>query len=259
MNVTVCELPDNWTALPVYWERLCLHLETHASDLLVLPEMPFFSWITRSEPTPETHDLWDKAVLAHEQWIEKLTELPVDTIISSRPVIREGKRLNNGFIYSKTDGLIPAHDKYYLPDEPGYWEASWYERGDGSFDIARVNGVNIGFLICTELWFTARAREYLHQGIDILVCPRATPQSPVDIWVTGGKTAAIVSGAYCLSSNYNGPNTPVENFGGTGWIIEPERGDVMGITDRNNEFLTLPIQIEKAVSAKKTYPRYVEE
>ena len=167
MNVTVCELPNTWTESDVYWEKLINHLKNNASDLLLLPEMPFFEWITRSDNVDEL--LWEKAVKAHERWIERFDELPVETIISSRPVIENGKHLNNGFIFTQKKGLIPVHDKFYLPDEPGYYETSWYERGKGDFNGVNINGINIGFLICTELWFTVQARHYLAQDIDIIV------------------------------------------------------------------------------------------
>ena len=255
MRVMVCELPNSWTESDIYWNRLIHHLETETTDLLLLPEMPFFEWITKSDAVDPS--LWKQAVKAHDEWINRLNELPVAMIIASRPVIENNRHLNRGFIFTREKGYIPVHDKYYLPDEPGYYEASWYERGEEIFDTIRINGLNIGFLICTELWFTAKARQYLKQDIDILVCPRATPKSKVDIWVTGGKAAAIVSGAFCLSSNYNGPNTKEEDFGGTGWIIEPERGDVLGTTSLSREFLTLDIDINDAKNAKTTYPRYI--
>ena len=257
MKVTVCELPNTWTQSDLYWERLAHHLATQASDLLVLPEMPFFEWITRSEKIDP--NLWQQAVAAHDAWADRLDELPVAMTIASRPVMENNQKLNRGFVFTREQGFVPVHDKYYLPDEPGYYEASWYDRGNGIFDLVHLNGLNIGFLICTELWFTNRARQYLDQDIDILVCPRATPKTRVDIWVTGGRSAAIVSGAFCLSSNYNGPNTRLEDFGGTGWIIEPERGDVLGTTSESSNFLTLDIDINDAKQAKKTYPRYVRE
>ncbi len=257
MNVTVCELPNTWTDTDIYWNKLISHLKANASDLLLLPEMPFFEWITRSNKMISTQ-LWEKAVRTHEKWIERLYELPVETIISSRPVIKNGQRLNNGFVFTQKKGMIAVHDKYYLPDEPGYYETSWYERGKGDFNVVNINGVNIGFLICTELWFMIQARHYLTQDIDILVCPRATPKTQVDIWVTGGKAAAIVSGAFCLSSNFSGPNTEDEDFGGTGWVIEPERGNILGLTNIDQEFLTLSIDMDDAKTAKKSYPRYVK-
>jgi N-carbamoylputrescine amidase len=257
MKVTVCELPDNWTRNDTLWNALIDHLASASSDLLVLPEMPFYPWITRSDQADPA--IWDNAVSAHNAWIKRLEELPVAMTALSRPVIQGKHRLNQGIVWTRQDGVRPCHEKYYLPDEPGYFEATWYHRGSGRFQAARINGVTIGFMICTDLWFTDRAREYKTQGVDILICPRATPASREDIWVPGGRAAAIVAGAFCLSSNFNGPNVPGEDFGGAGWIIEPERGAVRGLTDQRQWILTLDIDLEEARAAKQTYPRYVME
>ncbi len=151
------------------------------------------------------------------------------------------------------------HDKYYLPDEEGFWEASWYRRGDGGFSTAVLDGVTSGFLICTEFWFNHRAREYGRADMDILLCPRATPSSSSDTWVVGGRAAANLSGAYCLSSNVNGPNTAQMDFGGTGWIIEPEEAELLGTTSLTRPYLTVDIDLQAAKKAKNTYPRYVED
>jgi N-carbamoylputrescine amidase len=257
MKATVCELPNNWTREDTRWHEMIAHLASEKSDLLVLPEMPFYTWITRSDHVDIAQ--WDLAVQAHETWCRRLEELPVPMVAASRPVTLNGRRLNQGFIWSRQDGVLPCHEKFYLPDEPGYFEATWYHRGNGRFRAVRVNGSSIGFMICTDLWFTDRAREYKDQEVDILVCPRATPASREDIWVPGGRAAAIVGGAFCLSSNYNGPNVPGEDFGGAGWVIEPERGAVQGLTDQRQWILTLDIDPGKARAAKKTYPRYVKE
>ena len=117
----------------------------------------------------------------------------------------------------------------------------------------------MGFLICTELWFFEHAREYCKHGIHLLVCPRVTPQRSVDKWIAAGQAAAVVSGAFCLSSNLNGPNIESIEFGGVGWIIEPEEGSVLGVTSPIKPFLTVKIDIEKAEKAKHTYPRYVSD
>ncbi|MDT8377286.1 MAG: hypothetical protein RQ739_00235 [Desulfotignum sp.] len=145
IKVTVCELPDTWTQDDTLWNELKKHLASAGSDLLVLPEMPFSPWITRSDRVDSA--VWDKAVSAHESWIGRLAELP----------------------------------------------------------------------------------------------------------------AAMVAGAFCLSSNFNGPNVPGEDFSGAGWIIEPERGVVRGLTDPRQWILTLDVDLEEARAAKQTYPRYVRE
>jgi hypothetical protein len=50
-----------------------------------------------------------------------------------------------------------------------------------------------------------------------------------------------------------------EKWGGAGWIIEPEEGQVLGLTSADEPFLTLGIDLKVAETAKKTYPRYVAE
>ncbi len=93
----------------------------------------------------------------------------------------------------------------------------------------------------------------------MLLCPRATPASSSSTWVAGGRSAAWISGAFCLSSNFNGVNTQTMDFGGTGWITEPDGGSVVGLTSKASPFLTVDIDMEAAKKAKQTYPRYVQE
>jgi N-carbamoylputrescine amidase len=81
----------------------------------------------------------------------------------------------------------------------------------------------------------------------------------VDKWIAGGRAAAVVSGAFCLSSNLKGPNTESIAFGGAGWIIEPEEGSVLAVTSRDKPFLTVEIDLEHADKAKRTCPRYVSD
>ncbi|UCH98003.1 MAG: carbon-nitrogen hydrolase family protein, partial [Candidatus Aminicenantes bacterium] len=170
---------------------------------------------------------------------------------------KKGKRLNEGFTWEAETGYQAAHVKYYLPDEEGFWEATWYERGNREFLVTQTGRARIGFLICTELWFNAHARCYGKQGIHILVCPRATPKSTTDKWVAGGRTAAVVSGAFCLSANFGHSTSHNVQWGGTGWIIEPGEGNVLALTSPQQPFVTLEIDLNAAEQAKHTYPRYV--
>ena len=125
--------------------------------------------------------------------------------------------------------------------------------------MVEVEGLRVGFLICTEIWFGGRARVYAHEGVHVIVCPRATPEASTGKWVAGGTTAAVVSGAFCLSSNLIGPNVEGLPFGGAGWIIEPEEGRLLGLTSRANPLLTVYIDPGWADNAKHTYPRYVRD
>ncbi|MDQ3742216.1 MAG: carbon-nitrogen hydrolase family protein, partial [Actinomycetota bacterium] len=191
------------------------------------------------------------AVATHERHLaERLADLGGAWVLGAAPVERDGRRLNEAFV-AGPEGVRPAHLKYHLPDEEDFWEASWYERGDGRFEIAEAAGARVGFLICTEMWFGERARAYGNSGAHVLAIPRCTPHESLDRWLAGGRTAAIVAGAYAASSNHGD-----ERFGGQGWIVDPD-GDVLAVTSRGEPFATVEIDLEVAEKAKRTYPRYV--
>ncbi|MBT3187854.1 MAG: carbon-nitrogen hydrolase family protein [Anaerolineae bacterium] len=255
MKVTVCELRNEPEYLEQDWQELAAHVKSESSDLVLLPEMPFYPWIARGNQVDD--DVWKASVEAHDRWITRLTELESTLVISTRPVVQKQKKFNEGFIWDSTNGYQGVHRKYYLPDDEGWWEASWYDRGDGVFSVIQSQKGTIGFLICTELWFNVHAREYAKEGIELLVTPRATEITSIDKWLAGGRAAAVVSGAYSLSSNYSYGKKGNIEWGGGGWIIEPEEGHVLGLTSREHPFLTLEIDLSVAQNAKLSYPRNV--
>ena len=257
MRLTVCELPNDPDDFARAWQRLVEHVSERQSDLVLLPEMPFFRWLSQTNEVDPAE--WERSVGAHDEWISKLDQLAPATVVSSRPSIEDGRPRNVGFVWDPGTGVADIHAKHYLPDEPGFWEASWYERGDGDFTIAETSQAKLGFLICTELWFTQHAREYGKQGAHIIVCPRATPTSTAPKWLAGGQAAAVISGAFCLSSNLAGTTADGGDFAGVGWIVEPEEGTILGSTSVNQPFLTVDVDRGDADRAKTTYPRYVQD
>lgn len=256
LKVTVCEFQDDPNGLAQDWEQLAAHIKAEASNIVLLPEMPFHPWFAR----PKLFDpaVWQEAVLAHDVWLKRFDELAPAIILSSRPVNDNNHRLNEGFVWDQRSGYRAAHRKYYLPDEEGFREASWYHRGDGDFIPIDDGALRIGFLICTELWFMQRARYYGKAGVNLIVTPRATERATLDKWLAGGRTAAIVSGAFALSSNRANSGGRSQEFGGQGWVIGPD-GQVMGLTSRQHPFVTIEIDLSEAERAKGTYPRYVLE
>ena len=257
MRITVCQLSDGGPALEESWAALVAHARAERSELVVLPEVPFGEWPMWTSPADPT--VWAAFCAEHDRFVGRLGELGGAAVAGSRPVtLADGGRRNEAFVWSAADGYRAAHHKYYLPDEDGFWEATWYERGDGSFDPIPAATATAGFLLCTELWFGERARTYGRDGANLIVASRATPMSSRDKWIVAGRTAAIVAGAFCASSNRAGTSRAGFEWAGTGMVIDPE-GAVLALTDTSRPFATVDIDLSAAAFARKTFPRYVAE
>jgi N-carbamoylputrescine amidase len=253
MKVTVCQLPDPSSHFESVWSELAA--QSQGSDLVVLPEMPFHPWVAWTDQYDQGS--WNASVEAHDVWVERAGELGAAVVAGSRPINTDtGIGHNRAFIWEQGT-VADGHDKYYLPEEPGFWEATWYARGDGTFDAMDLGDYKAGFLLCTEIWFTDHAREYARQGVQLLLSPRVTELPWVDKWIAGGRAAAVMSGAFSLSSNRAGSNNGVD-FGGVGWVIDPD-GVVLATTSDSEPIVTVEIDLTHADAAKLTYPRYVRE
>lgn len=258
MKVTVCQIDPRASELDAFLSGLKEHLKANESEFLLLPEMGFADWLA-ADDTPDAAR-WEQAIAAHDHHISQLSSFGVGGILGTRPVVNAaGSRRNQAYVWSGKTGIATSfHDKYYLPDEPGYYEHTWYDRGDKRFDSAGVLGMRVGVQICTEMWFFEWARHYAASRVDLLCVPRATPHGTVDKWLAGGQTAAVCSGAYCLSSNLWAPKDNGPDLGGLGWIIDPE-GNILATTNADNPYATAEIDLDFAISSKATYPRYVPE
>lgn len=258
MKVTVCQLEPVDTRLDDQLAALGAHVAAHASDIVLLPELCFSPWLP-ADPLPDAAR-WARAVADHEHRLAGLDGLGARAVLGTRPVVTTtGSRRNQAYVWTAdNDRVVPLRDKHHLPDEEGYWEHTWYDRGPRRFDAARVVGTRVGVQICTEMWFFEWARRYAAERVDLLCVPRATPRTSTATWLAGGRAAAVCAGAFCLSSNLWHPPGEAADCGGLGWIIDPD-GDVLATTDEEIPFATVDIDLTFARAAKSTYPRYVAD
>src|SRR5262245_2758085 len=132
MKITVCEFPDEGPRKEAAWSDLVHFLQTSPTEIVVLPEMPFCDWqmfLTRTIGPA----VWQAALVVHDVMITRCVDLQADMGLASRPVDLQGKRLNQAFCWTRDGGYRGAHTKYYLPDEPDGWEATWFAQGDRQF------------------------------------------------------------------------------------------------------------------------------
>jgi N-carbamoylputrescine amidase len=222
-------------------------------DIALLNEMPFGPWIADRE----TFDLnlAKTAVDVHEQAIPALQRLPA-AVLSSRPVPGPGKLSNEAFLIA--NGVYqPIHHKHFSPEEPGFFEDTWFHPQRPGFDVVEHRGLTIGVLLCTELMFSEWARHYRRQGAHVIVVPRASGASRK--WDIAAAMGAVVSGCYVLSSN-RAPmaNDAGSNFGGCGFVYSPT-GELLGETSPSTPLVTIDIDLARVAEAQRGYPCYVRE
>jgi N-carbamoylputrescine amidase len=251
-RVTVCELHDAPDELARDWDLLADHVQAERSDLLLLPEMALAPWFAVTPSYDE--ETWRRAVDSHNRWVGRLRELGAPTVLGTRPIDRDGRRYNEAFVWESGAGYRPAHLKAFLPREVGFHECDWYDAGPPSFEPIDAGGVRIGFQICTEMWSMGHAQAYGKAGVQLLAVPRATSRNSGDKWLAGGRAAAVVAGAFSLSSSRTSTDHGVD-LGGGGWIVSPE-GVVLATTDGERRFATAEIDLAEADRAKDSYPRY---
>jgi N-carbamoylputrescine amidase len=185
--------------------------------------------------------------------LARLPELRAGYVVGTRPASIDGRPFNQGYLWSAGGGMTPLRRKFFLPDEPGTWEARWFDRGDPGFPAYRAGALTFGLNICTELWALETYGEYAARGLQAILSPRATAAATTAKWLSVGVVAAVRSGAFSLSSNRVDPTGA---GGGAGWIIGPD-GQVLALTSPESPFATLDIDLAAAAAARDRYPRYV--
>src|SRR4029077_13144889 len=194
------------------------------------------------------------AVVAHSAArIRHLAELRAPYVIGTRPVTIDGRPFNQGFAWTVDGGVIPLRRKFFLPSEPGTWEARWFDRGDPAFPDFRAGALRFGLNICTELWALETYPAYAGRSVHAILSPRATGAATTEKWLSVGVVAAVRSGAFSLSSNRVEPSGAC---GGVGWIIDPE-GRILATTSTETPFATVDIDLSACAAARRAYPRYV--
>ena len=251
MRITVCELPHEAGALATAWSRLCEHTWRHESELVLLPEFAMVDPLWEA-PCFDARR-WAMAEAASEGWLELHGELHAKYVVGTRPVTIGGRRYNQGYLWSRASGPVPLRRKYFLPAEPGGWEARWFEAGDADFPAFDAGPFSFGLNICTELWALESYAGYAADDVQAILAPRATAAATIAKWLSVGVVAAVRAGAFSLSSNRVDPSGAC---GGVGWIISPE-GDILATTSASAPHVTLDLDLMAPEAARGGYPRYV--
>ncbi len=251
LTLTVCELPDDADALDARWDALTTAVRRDGSDLVLLPELPFAPWLCAA---PEfAADAWLAALAADERWRARLPELGAAAVVTTRPVDHGPDRFNEAYVWTATGGAKSLRAKVFLPHENGFWERSWFTPARPDWASTRIGPIDVGVLVCSELWHFDRAIGYRGDGAGLLLVPRASTASWSERWLAGGRSVALVSGAWCASANRRGGAL---GFGGDCWVVDPD-GQVVARTSADEPIVSVTIDADLADLDGERYPRTV--
>lgn len=254
---TICavEWPDGLLPESDRWQRIKDEIDRLRPDILITNEMPFGAWLPKQAVFDD--DAARQWVNLHERALQALANLASAAVISSRPVFA-GKRLANE-AFSLEEGTYEIlHHKHLFPAEEGWQEEAWFAPAVRGFVTKKVRGVETGILLCTELMFNEKARHLGRSGAQLIAVPRASGLNRFS-WQIAGAMAAIVSGAYVVSSNRVGSdddNLPM--FGGCGFAMNPS-GEMIDSTTSSRTIIRIELDLAKAAASKHQYPVYVDE
>lgn len=254
-RVAFVQWPDSLQPRGAAWDQIQNTVERARADILVTNEMPFGPWLAEAAE----FDLSAAARSAelHEAALVALKNLQVGAVVSSRPIL-EGDCLSNEAYVLERGSILPLHRKRYFPEETGWYEESWFQRGaPDRYSSVEVQGLRVGVLLCTELFFNEHARAYGREGADIIVVPRASGRS-VRLWEMAGAMASAVAGTYLVSSNRTGTTRGSLDFGGYGFALDPN-GEHLAHTSDAQPLCTVDVDTGITQAQKLAYPCYVKD
>lgn len=252
MKLSICEFPDEASHKMKAWDALVAHVAAAKPDIVVLPEMPFCDWIFVGSTVD--FDLWRKAMSQHDEMISRFSELKCRWVLTSRPIERNGRRLNEAFVWSAESGYQAVRTKWYLPNLPVAAESIWFDQGDRNFSPAACGPLHVGFKLCSEIMFPEHSREIGFANAHLIAHPRATGDGRR--WRAATEMSAVTSGCYVASANRRSYDR--ELFTGGSWLFTPEAA-LLAETTIEQPFVTVEIDTSVAEKAKTTYPRDLQK
>ena len=80
---------------------------------------------------------------------------------------------NTTVIISPNGRIISKYRKRNIPNEICYEEKYYFSSSNNRFPIVKINGVNVGLMICWDQWYSESYNELSKKNADLIICPTA--------------------------------------------------------------------------------------
>lgn len=147
----------------------CIHKAKQASvDLVVFPELALSGY--PPEDLVLREDFKKKIHHALKDIQEKSSDIAI--LLGYPDYSVEG--IFNAASLIKDKKMVRTYHKHYLPNYGVFDERRYFKAGN-SDGLFKIKGLNIGLLICEDLWYSQPACILKEKGAQLLICINASP------------------------------------------------------------------------------------
>jgi agmatine deiminase len=135
-----------------------------------------------------------------------------------------GKFYNSAATLGADGELMGVYRKIHIPNDPYFYEKSYFEPGNSGYPIFKTTAANFSVLICYDQWFPEAARIATLQGAELIFYPTAigtvkgyaSPDGDWhDAWKTVQRGHAIANGVHIAAVNRVGEEGELKFWGGS--------------------------------------------
>ncbi len=223
------------------------------ASLAVLPEIPLNPW---SPATKQARDDDAEAPGGERHAIQADAAKAVGIALIGGAIVKDpqtGIRYNTALAFDHEGNLRGTHQKWHLPEEPGFWETSHYEPGVQELSVVEGLGIPVGMQICSDINRPQGCHLLCAMGAQLIVAPRSCELATYQKWRPVFQANAVTSCAFLVSANRPAPEQGVL-IGGPSIAVAPNSEVILESTDPVSVVAIDPTEVIKARTA---YPGYL--
>jgi predicted amidohydrolase len=224
------------------------------AELALLPELPLQAWVPATREARE-QDAEPPGGERHRLLAQAARSAGIG--VHGGAIVRDPdttKRFNRALLFDATGELLATYDKLHVPCEEGFWEADHYEAGEALPRPVDAFGMPLGMQICSDVQRPTIPNVLGAMGAELILAPRATPETSYERWRTILRAVAVSSVTYVISVNRTGPERGVP-IGGASVAIAPD-GSVL--TETTDSVTTVVLERSVVAEARRDYPGYLD-
>ena len=163
-----------------------------------------------------------------------------------------GCRYNSAVVIDATGELRPTYRKIHIPQDPLFYEKSYFEPGDNGFLVHETQHGKVAALICYDQWYPEAARANVLQGADLLFYPTAigwiegheAPEGDWrEAWTTIQRSHAIANGVHVAAVNRVGTEGKLRFWGSS--FVADAFGNLLGRAGEDEEVLVVDADLRR--------------